>query len=72
MKTLYCDFNPNDNLYYCSFKKYGSLHPNECLFIKNSVDLFKYIKSNFNQYTYSLPCLVAKEFSRRLGGVDNE
>lgn len=67
MKTLYCDYNPNDHKYYCSLEsKYGILYPEKCIFILDHEELFNYIKDNYDKYDYSLPCLVAKDFENRL------
>ena len=58
--------NPNDNKYYCSLKKYGSLYPEKCLFILDNETLFKYIKEHYGEYEYVLPFMVANSFRRRL------
>lgn len=67
MKVLHCDFNPNDDLYYCSLKvKYGSLYPELCIFILDLENLFNYIKEHREDYIYELPFLVRKNFECRL------
>lgn len=66
MRILYCDYNPNDNLYYCSLKKYSSLYPDQCIFILDHDKLFNYIKTHQEEYCYSLPILVKQEFEYRL------
>lgn len=67
MKTIHCDYNPNDGKYYCSTKtKYGLLYPDECEMILDHNDLFDYIKNNKDKYVYELPFLVATDFKKRL------
>ena len=66
MKKLYCNYNPNDKKYYCSFNQYGMLYPKKCILILDHSDLFEYIKENYNKYDYVLPFLVANDFERRL------
>ena len=66
-KIMYCRYDPNDGLYYCSTKtKYGSLEPKLCEMILSHEDLYTYIKNNQNKYEYSLPFLVADSFRKRL------
>ncbi len=67
MKTLHCDYDPNDSKYYCSTKtKYGMLYPDKCEFVLSHDELFNYIKNNQEKYTYALPFLVASDFKKRL------
>ena len=71
MKIMYCRYDLNESLFYCSTKtKYGSLEPNLCDFIGNYNGLFEYFKLHFNDYEFSLPFMVANEFERKLGGYD--
>lgn len=67
MKTMHCSYNPNDCKYYCSTKtKYVLLYPDKCEMILKHDQLFDYIKLNQDKYIYELPCLVAKDFKKRL------
>ena len=67
VKELYCNYDPNDSLYYCSTKtKYGSQFPELCEFIGNHNGLFEYIENHQDKYEYVLPFLVAHEFEKRL------
>lgn len=67
VKTMYCNYDPIDNLYFCSTKtKFGSLEPNLCEFIGNYNGLFEFIKLHQHDYDYSLPFMVANDFEKRL------
>lgn len=67
MKKMYCDYNPNDNKYYCSSKtQYGIVYPDKCEKILDHESLFNYIKENQNKYCYVLPFMVADDFEKRL------
>lgn len=67
MKKMYCNYNPNDNKYYCSTEtQYGLLYPGKCKKILYHNDLFNYIKDNQNKYNYVLPFMVANDFKRKL------
>ena len=73
MKTMHCNYDPNDRKYYCSTKtRYGILYHDQCELILNHNELFEYIKNNQDKYNYALPCLVANDFKKRLGGENNE
>lgn len=68
MKTMHCDYNPNDSKYYCSTKThFGIVHPDKCELILSHEELFNYIKLNRNKYVYTLPIMVANDFEKRLG-----
>ena len=67
MKKMHCDYNPNDNKYYCSTKtEYGMIYPDKCEFILDHNELFSYIKANKDKYCYCLPFMVAEDFERKL------
>lgn len=66
-KKMYCRYEPNENLYFCSTKtKYGSLEPNLCEFIGNYNGLFEFIQLHEHEFEYSLPFLVADSFRKIL------
>ena len=66
MKTMHCNFNPDDHKYYCSTKtKYGMFHPKECELILDHNELFNYIKENPEKFKYCLPILISQDFKRK-------